>query len=243
MPNSPKRLEIIAYCIEACQIASSAGADRIELCDNPGDGGTTPSSGMVSKALEITGIPVFPMVRPRGGDFLYSDWEFDIMLRDVRSFRALGCKGVVLGLLTMSGDVDKYRTAKLVEEAGDMEVTFHRAFDRVRDPEASLEAVIQCGCRRILTSGGYPTAPEGMHVLRQLQIQASGRIIIMPGSGIRAANIRQIVDHTACSEVHSSATRIKASGMSYRNERMGETLTHPIPDPAEVSRMKTAIME
>lgn len=243
MNNLRKKLEIIAYCIEACQIASSAGADRIELCDNPGDGGTTPSTGMVSKALEVSGIPVFPMVRPRGGDFLYSDWEFDIMLRDVRAFRALGCKGVVLGHLTMGGDVDEYRTSRLVEEAGEMEVTFHRAFDRVRYPEDSMEAVIRCGCSRILTSGGFPTAPEGMDVIRQLQVQAAGRIIIMPGSGIRSANIKRILDYTGCTEVHSSATQIKASGMSYLNHLMGESLTHPIPDPAEVSRMKSAIME
>ena len=235
------RLEIIAYCIEACQIASSAGADRIELCDNPGDGGTTPSFGMVAKALEISGIPVFPMIRPRGGDFLYSDLEFDIMLSDVQAFRSLGCQGVVLGLLNADGTVDETRTKRLVEAAGNMAVTFHRAFDRVNDQMEALESVIRCGCRRILTSGGFPTAPEGMHQIKDLQSQASERIIIMPGSGIRSSNIRQVLETTGCFEVHSSATTLQSSAMQYLNKSMKEDLSYPVPDPYEVSRMKIVI--
>lgn len=237
----PKRLEIIAYCIEACQIASSAGADRIELCDNPGDGGTTPSFGMLSKALEISSIPVFPMVRPRGGDFFYSDWEFDIMLKDVLQFRSLGCRGVVIGLLDQDGKVDETRTRMLVEAAGDMDVTFHRAFDRVEHPLESLEAVIRTGCRRILTSGGFPTVPEGMDVIRDLNVQSAGRIIIMPGSGVRSHNIRAILDHTECQEIHSSASILRESTMHFQNPRMKERLKHPVPDHSEVLKMKAAI--
>ena len=236
-----KKLEIIAYCIEACSIASSAGADRIELCDNPGDGGTTPSFGMVSKALEISNIPVYPMVRPRGGDFLYSDREFDIMRNDVMHFRSLGCKGVVLGLLDQDGNVDESRTRMLVESAGDMEVTFHRAFDRARNPLESLEAVIRTGCRRILTSGGFPTAPEGLKILQELNVKASGRIIIMPGSGVRSHNIREILDETGCQEIHSSASINQETGMRYLNANIHEHLSHPIPSHAEVSKMKAAI--
>jgi copper homeostasis protein len=236
-----KKLEIIAYCIEACKIASSAGADRIELCDNPGDGGTTPSSGMVSKALEISEIPVFPMVRPRGGDFLYSDWEFDIMKKDVMHFRSLGCKGVVLGILDQDGNVDESRTRSLVEAAGDMEVTFHRAFDRVRDPMESLEVVIRTGCRRILTSGGFPTVPEGIATIRELNEVAAERIIIMPGSGVRSHNIREILNQTGCREIHSSASVTKETGMRFLQTRMNERLSHPIPDYSEVLNMKTAI--
>jgi copper homeostasis protein len=235
------RLEIIAYNIEACQIASSAGADRIELCDNPGDGGTTPSIGMVSKALEISGIPVFPMVRPRGGDFLYSDWEVDIMIKDIKAFRDLGCKGVVFGLLNADGTINTIDTLKLVEAAGDMEVTFHRAFDRAARLSEALESVISCGCKRILTSGGLPTAPEGMDQIRKLQSQAEGRIIIMPGSGVRSANIRQLMEYTGCSEMHSSASVIKESAMSFLNPLMSENLTYPIPDPQEVSRLRNAL--
>jgi copper homeostasis protein len=237
----PKKLEIIAYCIEACQIASSNGADRIELCDNPGDGGTTPSMGMTSLALEISGIPVFPMVRPRGGDFLYSELEFDIMIRDVKTFRELGCKGVVFGLLNADGTVDEDRTRRLVDEARGMEVTFHRAFDRVKDTHIALEAVIRCGCSRILTSGGFPTAPEGMNVIRHLHEQAAGRIIIMPGSGIRSTNISEIISFTGCQEVHSSATAFSLSSMQFLNDRMNEDLKHPVPDPAEIHRMKASI--
>lgn len=236
-----KKLEIIAYCIEACQLASSAGADRIELCDNPGDGGTTPSLGMTSMALEISGIPVFPMVRPRGGDFLFSDLEFSIMLRDVRTFRELGCKGVVFGLLNADGTVDENRTSRLVDEARDMEVTFHRAFDRVRDTQTALEAVIRCGCSRILSSGGFPTAPEGMDVIKQLQEQAAGRIIIMPGSGIRSTNISEIITVTGCQEIHSSAASFSHSSMQFLNDRMKEDLKHPVPDPAEIRHMKATL--
>jgi copper homeostasis protein len=233
-----KRLEIIAYSIEACEIALSAGADRIELCDNPGDGGTTPSFGLVSKALEISSIPVFPMVRPRGGDFLYSEWEIDIMLKDIRLFRELGCKGVVFGLLNPDGTVDENHTKQLVEASGDMEVTFHRAFDRVSDPMIALQSVIRCGCKRILTSGGYPTAPEGMDMIRRLQLEANDRIIIMPGSGVRASNINNLMHFTGCVEVHSSASVSSAGRMSYVNKRMREHLTYPLPDPEQVKAMK-----
>jgi copper homeostasis protein len=239
--KSPNQLEIIAYGIEACEIASSAGADRIELCDNPGDGGTTPSFGMVSKALEISAIPVFPMVRPRGGDFFYSDWEIDIMRNDVKIFRDLGCKGVVLGLLNADGSINVADTKKLVDAAGDMEVTFHRAFDRVYDPMMALEAVISCGCKRILTSGGFPTAPEGMDQIRALNIQAKDRIIIMPGSGVRSANIKRLMDYTGCAEVHSSASSIKDSRMEFLNPKMAEKLTHPVPDASEVQAMKKVL--
>lgn len=234
-------LEIIAYDIQACQIALSAGADRIELCDNPGDGGTTPSLGMVRKAVEISSVPVFPIIRPRGGDFHYSEEEFEIMLTDIRAFREAGCSGVVVGILNSNGTVDEARTSTLVDAAGHLAVTFHRAFDRVRNPEEALEAVIRCGCRRILTSGCRPTAPEGMDTLRKLHEISSGRIIIMPGSGIRSSNIAEIARYTGCTELHSSAAIQADSTMEFQNPSMRERLTHTIPDAAEIRRMQSQL--
>jgi copper homeostasis protein len=234
-------LEIIAFCIEACRVAAASGADRIELCDNPGEGGTTPSAGMIRKAVVTTPIPVFPIIRPRGGDFLYSDAEFEIMQDDVTFCRDIGCQGVVLGLLQADGHVDVERTSKLVERAGNMEVTFHRAFDRVADPFASLEDVIRCGCRRILTSGCRPTAEKGLDIIRELQVRAQGRISIMPGSGIRSSNIAAIVQGTGVTEVHSSAASLSASRMSYVNAAMQEDLSHPMPSSSDVQAMRTIL--
>lgn len=234
-------LEIIAFCIEACQVAAASGADRIELCDNPGEGGTTPSAGMIRKAVAISPIPVFPIIRPRGGDFLYSDEEFDIMQDDVALCRDAGCRGVVLGLLLADGRIDVDRTSKLVERAGPMEVTFHRAFDRVANPFGSLEDVIRCGCRRILTSGCRPTAEQGIDIIRELHLRARGRITIMPGSGIRAANISAIVERTGVTEVHSSAASLSNSRMSFVNAAMQEDLSHPMPSASDVKTMRAAL--
>jgi len=234
-------LEIIAFCIEACQVAAGNGADRIELCDNPGDGGTTPSAGMIRAAVSTTPIPVFPIIRPRGGDFLYSDLEFRIMMDDVACCRDAGCQGVVLGLLRADGRVDIERTARLVERAAPMAVTFHRAFDRVSDPFESLEDVIRAGCRRILTSGCHPTAMAGIDVVAELQRRSRGRIRIMPGAGIRADNIAHIAKVTGVTELHSSASSPMGSRMDYVNPLMQEDLAHVMPDAGAVQAMRQAL--
>jgi len=234
-------LEIIAFCIEACQVAAANGADRIELCDNPGDGGTTPSAGMIRAAVSSTPVPVFPIIRPRGGDFLYSDLEFRIMMDDVACCRDAGCQGVVLGLLRADGRVDIERTARLVERAGPMAVTFHRAFDRVADPFGSLEDVIAAGCRRILTSGCRPSASAGIAVLAELQLRARGRILIMPGAGIRADNIARIAEATGVTELHSSASIRIGSRMDYVNPLMQEELSQVMPDAEGVRAMRQAL--
>jgi copper homeostasis protein len=234
-------LEVIAYCIEACRIAELAGADRIELCDNPGDGGTTPSAGIIRRSKEICSIPIFPIIRPRGGDFLYSDDEFRIMKADISFCRDIGCEGVVLGLLDKDGHVDSIRTSTLTDLAYPMDVTFHRAFDRVKDPFQSLEDIIRCGCTRILTSGLKPTATEGIGLLKALNDAASGRITIMPGSGIRASNIAALATTTGSLELHSSAAIKVDSQMEYRNEKMYEHLQHVIPDREEIIAMKSAL--
>lgn len=198
------KLEVIAFNIESCLIIEQGGAHRIELCDNPTDGGTTPSYGMIKTAREKVDIALFPIIRPRGGDFLYSDEEFNIMKADIQLCKELGCNGVVLGLLQKDGRIDVERTAWLVDLAYPMEVTFHRAFDHCFEPFEALEQIIQTGCRRILTSGQKPTAMEGVDRIAELVKAADGRIIIMPGSGVRQNNIRELAEKTGAIEFHSS---------------------------------------
>jgi copper homeostasis protein len=227
-------VEVIAFTLQSCLLIEKAGAHRIELCDNPAEGGTTPSYGMIKTAREKVAIDVFPIIRPRGGDFLYTDEEFSIMQRDIALCKELGCNGVVVGLLLPDGSVDTVRTKKLVELAYPLEVTFHRAFDRVRDAAEALEAVIDCGCTRILTSGQRPTVNEGVENIAAMAQQADGRITIMPGSGVRAANAAEIVAKTGAVEIHTSARTVQPSGMQYINEAMKEDLSMTIADPAEI---------
>ncbi len=234
-------LEVIAFTIESVLLAQQSGAHRIELCDNPGEGGTTPGYGMIKTAREKTTLQLYPIIRPRGGDFLYSDEAFEVMKRDVMLCRELGCDGVVTGLLQADGSVDKKRTAALVEAAYPLGVTFHRAFDRVANPFEALEDIIATGCERILTSGLKPTAPEGAETLAQLVRQADYRIIIMPGSGVRSDNIAALARQTGAEEFHSSARRTADSKMRYFNAAMNENLQTTELDTAEVGKMIAAL--
>lgn len=211
----PYKVEIIAFTIESCQLIEQAGAHRIELCANPADGGTTPSYGFIQAAREKVSIPLFPIIRPRGGDFLYSNDEFRIMQTDVKMCRQLGCDGVVLGLLQKDGRIDVDRTAELVALAAPMEVTFHRAFDHCAFPFEALEQIIAIGCRRILTSGQKPLATEGAERIAELVKVAAGRITIMPGSGVRPANIRELAQKTGAQEFHASLRTIAPSEMTF----------------------------
>ena len=147
------KLEVIAFSIESCSLIQQSGAHRIELCDNPGEGGTTPSYGFTKKARELATIELYTMIRPRGGDFLYSADEFESMKEDIKRCKQLGCDGVVFGLLNADGTVDKERASMLVDLADPMGVTFHRAFDRVRDACVGLDTLCEIGCVRVLTSG------------------------------------------------------------------------------------------
>jgi len=186
-------LEIIGFTTDGCIKAQAAGADRIELCDNPHEGGTTPSAGFITAARKILRIPVYVMIRPRGGDFHYSDQEFDIMRSDIQYCKQAGCDGVVLGILTKEGHVDKKRTAILTGYAYPMGVTFHRAFDRCADAFKALDDIIETGCERILTSGQQRTALQGAARIHELISKADDRIIIMPGSGISSGNISDLL--------------------------------------------------
>ncbi len=235
------QLEVIAFNIASCITAEKAGAHRIELCDNPGEGGTTPSAGMIKRALELTSLLLYPIIRPRGGDFFYSDDEFKIMMNDVELCKAIGTDGIVAGILKPDGSVDTERTKRIVDAAYPLGVTFHRAFDRVNDPVKALEDVIACGCERILTSGLRPGVTEGSDILTSLVEQADDRIIIMPGSGLRAGNLKEIAEKTGAREFHSSARISISSSMQHINEFMNEQLVQTGLDEQEVRNMRAII--
>jgi copper homeostasis protein len=234
-------LEIATFNMLSALQAAGAGAGRIELCENPLEGGTTPSYGTLKAARENISIPVFPIIRPRGGDFLYSDAEFAVMQHDIRICRELGFDGVVTGILMPDGSIDVQRMQALSALAYPMDVTFHRAFDRCRDPLQSLEDVIACGCTRILTSGQVPNAFDGRELIRQLVEKAGDRIIIMPGSGVRSANIKELKEYTGAKEMHSSARKNLPSSMQFTAAGMQEQLQHTGIDEEEVKAMRKAL--
>ena len=225
-------IEIATSDFLTTQSAVEGGADRIELCANLAEGGTTPSYGHIKQCREAFNVFIYPIIRPRGGDFLYNNEEFEIMLQDVKLCKQLGCDGVVIGLLNGNGSIDIKRTAVLVEAAYPMGVTFHRAFDRCRDPFEAMEQLIQIGCERILTSGQKPAAPDAIELIAQLNKLADERIIIMPGSGVRKENIKMLAEQTGCLEFHSSLRDKVKSTMEFM---------HPAFANSEESYMNNAI--
>lgn len=198
-------VEVVVYNIASALNAQTGGADRIELCDNPGEGGTTPSAGTIEVVRKNLSIDVYVMIRPRGGDFLYSRYEFHAMKRDIAMAQRLSADGVVLGILKPDGTLDVDRCGELIAFARPMKVTCHRAFDMTRDPFETLEACIDAGFDRILTSGGHATAAEGVSKIAELVRQAQGRITIMPGSGINEQTVAAVVRGTGAKEIHFSA--------------------------------------
>jgi copper homeostasis protein len=230
-------LEIAVFSVQSALDAIQAGAHRIELCENPSEGGTTPSYGSLVLMSKHKTVPIFPIIRPRGGDFLYNENEFQIMKQDVLIAKELGFKGVVIGLLNSNGSIDKVRTAELVALATPMQVTFHRAFDRCVDPLQGLEDIIATGCCRILTSGQVPNVANALPLIKQLMDLANGRIIIMPGSGVRSNNIKEIVQHTGVTEIHSSARKSIPSSMDFNVKSMNENLQSTGVDVDEIYSM------
>ena len=220
MSVSAVLLEICAGSVTSCLAAQEGGAARVEFCDNLLEGGTTPSYGAIASAREKLRIALNVIIRPRGGDFLYSDIEFEVMERDIAACKKLGVDGVVIGLLTADGDIDVARAKALVELAAPMPVTFHRAFDVARDPFKALEDIIAAGCNRLLTSGKEASAPEGAALISRLREAAGERLVVMPGAGVRLNNIARLVADTGCVEYHTSGRAPFASGMRYRNERV-----------------------
>ncbi len=244
-----KRLiEICAGSVKSCAAAQEGGADRVELCAGMPEGGTTPSSGMICRAREVLRIGMNVIIRPRGGDFLYSDSEIRQMEYDIYAAQDAGADGLVFGALTADGEVDIKAMTVLMTAAGDLPVTFHRAFDHAKDPFEAMEKIIGFGCRRILTSGCRPSAPEGAELIAELVRKAGERISIMPGCGINSDNIAVIAETTGAQEFHLSARRPVGSGMRFRrpevlmgSEKDGYSIMDSDPDEiaAAVNALKS----
>ncbi len=239
-------LEIATSDFETTRCAVEGGADRIELCANLNEGGTTPSYGTISQCREKFDVLLYPIIRPRGGDFLYTDDEYEIMLHDVKLCKQSGCDGIVIGLLNQDGTIDIKKTAALVDIAYPMGVTFHRAFDRCRNAFEALEQLVQIGCERILTSGQQPTVNEGMELIAELNKIADHRIVIMPGSGVRKENIKLLAEKTGCKEFHSSLRSKAKSKMNFIHpafENSAESYMNNSIDPFEVGALKKILNE
>jgi copper homeostasis protein len=215
-------LEVCANSVSSALAAQTGGALRVELCENLQEGGTTPSFGQILMARKLLHIKLYVLVRPRGGDFLYNDNEYETMLADVRYCIESGCDGIVIGILNADGTVDKDRNREIVRMAKQwgLGITFHRAFDMCANQLQAMEDIIELGFERILTSGGKSTAMEGASVIANLVNKAAGRIIIMPGSGINPSNVTDLVKYTKVQEIHSSAKIPVQSQMKYKNDHI-----------------------
>ena len=237
-------IEIATTDFTTTKQAVEGGADRIELCAALTEGGTTASYGTIKKCREAFAVQLFPIIRNRSGDFLYTDEEFDITMNDVKLCKDLGCDGVVIGLLNKNGEIDMKHTSKLVEVAYPLEVTFHRAFDRCNEPFKAMEQLIEIGCQRILTSGQKPLAPDGIELIAQLVSSADEKIIIMPGSGVRKDNIKELAIKTGAKEFHSSLRGKQKSKMDFFHPAFAESTesySNPAVDPGEVKALRTAL--
>jgi copper homeostasis protein len=221
--------EICVDSVAGVRTAREAGADRVELCANLLEGGTTPSRGAIRQARTVAGIGLNVIVRPRGGDFLFDDDEFAIMETDIETAKAEGADGVVIGLLAADGTIDARRTGKLIARARPLSVTFHRAFDMTPDPFQALETLVGLGVERVLTSGQEATVLEGLPLIVELIRRAGKRIVIMPGGGITARNVDRIVAAAGPREIHFAALELAAGGMQFRRQHvfMGGELRPP----------------
>lgn len=238
-------IEIATTDFSTTQAAISGGAGRIELCAALTEGGTTPSFGIIKQCRESFSIALFPIIRARSGDFLYTEEEFHIMKQDALLCKQIGCEGVVLGFLKRDGTINLEWTQAIIDLVYPLEVTFHRAFDRCRDPFEALENLVQIGCTRILTSGQKRTAPEGAEMIKQLVQASDGRIGIMPGSGVRKENIKELAERTGATEFHSSLRSKERSSMEFMHpafEGSEESYINPAVSINEVEALRKALL-
>jgi copper homeostasis protein len=226
--------EVCAFNIQSAVIAQNAGAVRVELCDNPVEGGTTPSYGTILHTRQKISISLYPIIRPRAGNYYYDDDEFEIMKQDIIFCRENGCDGISIGVQKVDGQIDTERMKRIVEWAGPLGVTCNRVFDCAPDPNKALEDIISCGCERILTSGLRSAAPDAGALLKKLVEAAGDRIIIMPGAGINSKNIRKLVDETNANEYHGSARKIAANPVTFLNKEVSDYGNVYITDEKEV---------
>lgn len=234
-------LEIAAGSLASALAAQEGGADRVELCENLAEGGCTPSHGTLAAARDRLRIPLYVLIRPRGGDFVYDEAEREVMLRDVEHCVGLGCDGVVIGALDPRGEVDVATCAALRAAAGPLATTFHRAIDVAPDPLRALEAAITLGCGRVLTSGGQAGAPEGAAGIAALAARAAGRITVMAGAGIDAGNVAALLRQAGVTEVHASARTWRHPGNLQRSGLAGLDAAWQQTDPARVRALREAL--
>jgi copper homeostasis protein len=229
--------EICVDSVEGVRTARTAGAARVELCASLLEGGITPSRGMIRAARRVAGIRLHVIIRPRGGDFLFSDAEFDVMAADIETAKAEGADGVVIGQLTADGLIDADRTRQLMALARPMAITFHRAFDMTPEPFVALETLIELGVDRVLTSGQEASVLEGLPLIAELVKRAGDRVIIMPGGGITPRNVERIVSAAKPKEIHFAALELEVGGMRFRRQHvfMGGELR-----PPEYDRLTTS---
>ncbi len=239
-------IEVVVYNIESALKAQAGGADRIELCDNPLEGGTTPSFGVIEGVRQNFSMDLYVMIRPRGGDFVYNNYDFYAMKRDIDQCMKLSADGVVLGILTPEARLDVKRCRELIQRARPMKVTCHRAFDVTRDAFEALEDCIEAGFDRILTSGRMPTAPEGATLIKQLVERAGGRIAVMPGSGIHEGNADVLVRDTGVKELHLSATAFRSPEsvngnhlISFLGNLPSDHRQQRVADPEKIRALRT----
>ncbi|HJW18136.1 MAG TPA: copper homeostasis protein CutC, partial [Flavisolibacter sp.] len=228
---------VCAFHIDSCIIAETEGAYRVELCDNPIEGGTTPSYGTIKLVREKIAIKLYPIIRPRSGSYFYTDEEFEILKQDVLLCRELGCDGISVGVQLKDATIDKERLRRIVEWAGPMGVTCNRVFDCTPDPYKALEDIIDCGCERVLTSGLKTAAPDAAELLGALVRQAGSRISIMPGAGVKSVNLAKLKAACGASEYHSSARMIAPNPVSYVNPEVNDYGNVYIADAEEVRAM------
>lgn len=232
-------LEVCAFNIQSCIVAEKVGAYRVELCDNPVEGGTTPSHGAISQTRERISIQLYPIIRPRAGNYFYDEDEFAIMKKDIGFCKQSGCDGISIGIQKQNGEIDIDRLKKIVEWAYPLGVTCNRVFDAVPDPFSALEEIIQCGCERILTSGQKSAAPDATEMLASLIKQADERIIIMPGAGVRSSNIEKLIRETGATEFHTSARKAMQNNVTHQNPEILDIGNVYLADEGELRSILT----
>lgn len=242
------QIEICANSVQSAINAEIGGANRVELCDNLWEGGTTPSHASIALAKEQTDIPIFVLVRPRGGDFVYNDLEFEIIKRDIVHAKSVGAAGIVSGVLLPNGQIDVARTSELVKLSSPLPFTFHRAFDHTPDMLLALEELVECKVERVLTSGQRNSAIEGLDQLKLLLEHASGRIAILPGGGIDKENVKALKS-IGCNEFHFSA-KTHVLGLAIQKTRVPMNGSKDIPErtiqvsnPEKIKEIKTILDE
>lgn len=227
-------LEVCAFNIQSCLIAERAGAARVELCDNPLEGGTTPGYGTLKQVRDKLSIKLYPILRPRSGNYFYDADEYEIIRKDIELCKQIGCDGISVGAATINAEIDTEWLKRLVDWAGPMGVTCNRVFDGTPDPFKALEDVIACGCERILTSGQESSAPEGIGLIARLIREAGDSIIIMPGAGVKSSNIEDLKKQTGAKEFHASARKVAGNPLSYINTKVSDYGNVYIADEDEV---------